>query len=332
MKSHQQTRTLGPLEVGSLALGCMGMSGFYGPTDDEESTRTIHEALERGVRLFDTADRYGLGKNEELVGRALSGRTDALVATKFGIVPGSAPGTRDLDGSPAYVARACEASLRRLGRDVIDLYYLHRVDPKTPIEETVGAMARLVEQGKVRAIGLSEASAATLRRAHAVHPIAALQSEYSVWCREAEESVLPACKELGVGFVAYAPLGLGFLTGRFASTNDFGPGDYRPSTPRFSEENFAKNRALVDRLVALAKEKGCSPAQLALAWVIAEAGHREHVVALFGTKRREHLRDDLGARELGLNVEELERIETLAPVGAASGQRYAADAMRWVNG
>ncbi len=307
----------------------MGMSGFYGPVDDEESTRTIHMALERGITLFDTADRYGLGKNEELVGRALAGRTDACVATKFGIVPGREPGTRDLDGSPEYVAAACEASLKRLGRDVIDLYYVHRIDPKVPIEETVGALGRLVQQGKVRFIGLSECSASTLRRAHATFPIAAVQSEYSLWCRDPEREVLPTCRELGVGFVAYGALGLGFFSGAFTKETDFFERDYRPGTPRFQGANFESNLELLRRYMAIAEGLGVAPSQLALAWVLAQG---DSIVPLSGTKRRKHLSQNVEAGEITLRNEVQTQLSALFPMGAAKGDRYTPDGMRWLNG
>lgn len=320
---------LGGLEVGRLGLGCMGMTGFYGPTDDDESTRTIHAALDAGVTLFDTADRYGLGRCEELVGRALKGRDGAVVATKFGIVPGKEPGTRALDGSPAYVQAACEASLRRLGRSCIDLYFLHRADPNTPIEETVGAMARLVEQGKIRHIGLCEVSASTLRRARATAPIAAVQSELSLWHREPERTLLPLCRELGVGFVSYYSLGIGMLTGRFSEPSSFVQGDYRPSTPRFQGENFAKNVVLVEGLSRIAARLGATPAQLALAWLLDRA---PFVVPLFGTKRRAHLAENLGAASLRLDEAARAELDALFTEGAGSGDRYPPDGMRWLNG
>jgi aryl-alcohol dehydrogenase-like predicted oxidoreductase len=319
--------TLGRLASSAVGLGCMGMSGFYGPFDDDESTRTIHAAVDLGVTMFDTADRYGLGKNEELLGRALRGHGGVTVATKFGIVPGKEPGTRDLDGSPAYVAKACDASLARLGRETIDLYYLHRVDPKVPIEETIGAMARLVEAGKVRHLGLSEASAATVRRAQAVHPIAAVQSEYSLFCREAERDVLPQCRALGVGFVAYAPLGLGFLSGRFTSDADFFERDYRPGTPRFQGDNFKKNLKLLERFTGFARELSLAPVQLALAWLVAQG-----VVALAGTKKRAHLEQNVGAAAITLRDADLQRLNALFPLGVAAGDRYTPDGMKWLNG
>jgi aryl-alcohol dehydrogenase-like predicted oxidoreductase len=321
-------RSLGPLRTSSIGLGCMGMSGFYGPPDPEEAARTIEAAVDGGVTLFDTADRYGLGKNEELVGKALQGR-DALVATKFGIVPGSERGTRDLDGSPAYVRRACEASLVRLGRSTIDLLYLHRVDSKVPVEDTVGAMGRLVEEGKVRFLGLSEVSDATLRRAHATWPIAAVQSEYSLWCREAERAVLPTCKELGVGFVAYGALGLGMFSGGFMAPSQFFPNDYRPTTPRFQGENFVANLRLVRSVVALASEVGCTPAQLALAWILIR---QPAMVPLVGTKRRAHLAENLVADTLAVPPRILDLLDQLFPVGVAAGDRYGVDGMRWLNG
>lgn len=304
----------------------MGMTGFYGQPDDDESIRTIHAALDAGVTLFDTADRYGLGRNEELLGRAL-GQRDAQVATKFGIVPGDKPGERKLDGSAGYVARACEASLTRLGRSTIDLYLVHRVDRNVPIEETVGAMSRLIEAGKVRAIGLCEVGAPTLRRAHATWPIAAVQSEYSLWCREPEAEVLPACRELGVGFVAYWALGMGMLTGRVSRLDGLGANDLRQSAPRFQAEHLERNRQLVAGLEAIAARAGCTPAQLSLAWLLAR---EPFVVPLVGTKRTTHLAENLGAARVvadGVLYEELTR---LFQPGAGSGDRYPPDGMAWV--
>jgi len=320
------TRKLGSLEVSDLGLGCMGMSEFYGKRDDDESLATIHRALELGISLIDTADMYGPFTNEELVGRALEGRRDkAIVATKFGIVRSDNPSERRIEGSPAYVKQAVEGSLRRLRIDVIDLYQYHRVDDKTPIEETVGAMAELVRAGKVRHIGLSEVSAATLRRAHAVHPIASVQSELSLWTRDPEENgVLAACKELGVGFLAYSPLGRGFLTGQLRSPADFEADDYRRTSPRFQGENFGKNLALVDGVNAMAARKGCTAAQLALAWVLARA---PFVVPIPGTKRRSNLENNAGALKVVLTDDERAELERIFPPGAAAGTRYPEAAM-----
>ena len=328
-----QTRTLGRagLEVSALGLGCMGMSDFYGQPDDSESTRTLHRALELGVTFFDTADMYGPFKNEELLGQAFRGRRQQVVlATKFGIERDlNDPARRGINGRPEYVRSACEASLRRLGTDHIDLYYQHRVDPNTPIEDTVGAMSRLVEEGKVRFLGLSEAAPATLRRAVAVHPIAALQSEYSLWSRDPEDEILPTCRELGVGFVPYSPLGRGFLTGQITAFDDLAPDDYRRHTPRFQGENFQKNLDLVARINGLARQKRCTPGQLALAWVLAQG---EDIVPIPGTKRVSYLEENLGALEVNLSAAELRELDEIAPKGAAAGQRYPAAMMGSVNG
>jgi aryl-alcohol dehydrogenase-like predicted oxidoreductase len=297
------------------------MSDFYGHRDEAEAVATIHLALDRGVTFLDTADMYGYGRNEELVGRAIRGRRhEVFLATKFGIMRAEDdPNVRGINGRPDYVRAACEASLRRLGVDVIDLYYQHRVDPATPIEETVGAMADLVRAGKVRFIGLSEAGDATLRRAHAVHPLTALQSEYSLWTRDPEEGVLAACRELGIGFVAYSPLGRGFLTGRIKRIEDFAPDDYRPHTPRFQGENFQRNLDLVRRIELLAAQKGCRPAQLALAWVLAQG---EDIVPIPGTKRRVYFDENLGALDLALTPAEVKKINGAFPPCAATGTRY----------
>jgi aryl-alcohol dehydrogenase-like predicted oxidoreductase len=321
------TRELGPLTVSAQGLGCMGMSQSYGPGDDAESVATIHRALDLGVTFLDTADAYGPHENERLVGRAIAPRRDEVVlATKFGIVHESAGG-RGLDGRPEYVRTACDASLLRLGVDHIDLYYLHRVDPRTPIEDTVGAMAELVTAGKVRNLGLSECAPATLRRAVAVHPIAAVQSEWSLWSREIEAEVVPTCRELGVGVVPFSPLGRGFLTGQIRSPDDFGPDDFRRTLPRFQGENFQRNLDLVAKVQQLATARGVTPGQLALAWVHAQG---PDVAPIPGTRRRGYLEENVAALGIELSQEDLAAIEAVAPVGAAAGDRYAD--MRFVNG
>lgn len=327
-----QMRQLGTsgLTVSAIGLGCMGMSDFYGPRDDAQSMDTLNRALELGVTFWDTSDAYGPHRNEELVGRVIRGRRGKFtIATKFGIVrDASDPTRREICGRPDYVRSACEASLKRLGVETVDLYYQHRVDPNTPIEDTVGAMAQLVKQGKVRYLGLSEAGPETIRRASKVHPIAALQNEYSLWSREPEDGILALCRELGIGLVAYSPLGRGFLTGQIRKFEDLAADDFRRFSPRFQGDNFDKNLELVARIQEIAKQKRCTPGQLALAWVLAQGND---IVPIPGTKRREYLEENVGALEVKLSADELKRIDAVAPKGAAAGGRYPAALMGSLN-
>jgi aryl-alcohol dehydrogenase-like predicted oxidoreductase len=329
VSAAMESRQLGSLTVSALGLGCMGMSEFYSPKDDSESTRTIHRALDLGVTLVDTADMYGPFTNERLVGAAVRDRRNGVVvATKFGQKRGEDGRHLGIDGSPEYVRSSCDASLQRLGLDVIDLYYQHRVDPKVPIEDTVGAMSELVRAGKVRHLGLSEASAKTIRRAHAVHPLAAIQSEYSLWTRDPEDEVLETCGELGIGFVAYAPLGRGFLTGRFRKTTDIEAGDRRHDHPRFHEENFARNLDIVRRLEPIAAETGWTLAQLALAWLLSR---RESIVPIFGAKHVAYVEENVRAAGIHLAAQDLQALEEAAPKGTTAGPRYPAAGLATLN-
>jgi aryl-alcohol dehydrogenase-like predicted oxidoreductase len=331
--NQMQIRKLGSqgIKTSQMGLGCMGMSEFYGDGNENESIRVIHRAINLGVTFLDTADMYGPFTNEKLVGKAIKGkRHEVTLATKFGVVRDlSDPIKREINGRPEYVKAACEASLKRLDVDVIDLYYLHRKDPKTPIEETVGAMSELVRAGKVRGIGLSEVSPATLRKAHAVHPVTALQTEYSLWSREPEAELLDTCKEMGIAFVAYSPLGRGFLTGQIKRYEDFSPNDVRRNWPRFKGENFQRNLEMVEKIRGLAHEKSCTPSQLALAWVMAQG---DHIFPIPGTKRMKFLEENVGAINVHLTPDERVEIDRIAPLDAAAGTRYPEGAMRLLNG
>jgi len=325
---HRKLGKLG-LDVSAFGLGCMGMSQSYGPGDDKESIATLHRAVELGITFFDTADVYGLGANEILVGKGLKPYRDKVtIATKFGFMRSKNGILTSVNGKPEYVRQACEASLKRLGIETIDLYYAHRVDPNTPIEETVGAMLRLIEDGKVRFIGLSEASVESIKKANTVHSITALQSEYSLWTRDVEKEILPTCRKLGIGFVPFSPLGRGFLTGHIKANAEFSEQDFRKDNPRFQGENFKKNLELMRKIETIATEKKCKPAQLALAWVMAQG---KGIIPIPGTKRRKYLEENVAAIELKLTAEDLNHIDEIVPVGAVAGERYNAEMMKAVN-